>query len=263
MRLLVVQAHRPGGAAEPPTADVEAAVEVLTGGRVRARNVAWTTRIVLQHRLAATFRSGRVFLGGRRLHPQPGGCPGQEQRDPGREQPGWKLALASPGTASEALLDSYDASTARRRARCSRSPISCSGWRPRTTPLSGGLGRRWRPLVVSLAIRMPGCGPSASASWVSSGFATLAAWPPSKDPHGCVEAPRRHRLPDASLLRGQVPCRLHQALATPAFHLLLCAAPAWNQQWFQERFESLWRSGARTGCGTASRVGGRADGGIQ
>lgn len=54
--------HRPGGAAKPPTADVQAAVEVLTAGRVRARNVAWTTQIVLQHRLATTFRSGRVFL---------------------------------------------------------------------------------------------------------------------------------------------------------------------------------------------------------
>ena len=55
-RLLVVQAHRPGGATEPPTADIRAAVEVLTGGRVRARTVAWTAQIVLQHRLAATFR---------------------------------------------------------------------------------------------------------------------------------------------------------------------------------------------------------------
>jgi 2-polyprenyl-6-methoxyphenol hydroxylase-like FAD-dependent oxidoreductase len=188
-RLLVVQAHRPGGAAEPPTVDVQAAVEVLTAGRVRARTVAWTAQIFLQHRLAATFRSGRVFLAGDAAHTHsPAGAQGMNSGIQDAVNLGWKLALASRGTASEALLDSYGAER-RPVAHAVLALTHVLFWmEPQTTALSGGLGRRWRRLSSPWRSAMPGCGPLASASWVSSGFATLAAWPPSKDPHGCVEA---------------------------------------------------------------------------
>ena len=189
-RLLVVQTHRPAGAAEPPTAEVRAAVEVLTGGRVRARNVAWTARILLQHRLAATFRSGRVFLAGDAAHTQsPAGVQGMNSGIQDASNLGWKLALASRGTASEALLDSYDAER-RPVAHAVLALTHLLFWiETADTPSFGGLGRRWRRLPSPWRSAMPGCGPSASASWVSSGFVTLAAWPASKDPQGCVEAP--------------------------------------------------------------------------
>jgi hypothetical protein len=52
-----------------------------------------------------------------------------------------------------------------------------------------------------------------------------------------------HRLPDLPFVRDQVPCRLHEALATPGFHLLLCGPPhGWELRRlarFQEQYGSL------------------------
>jgi 2-polyprenyl-6-methoxyphenol hydroxylase-like FAD-dependent oxidoreductase len=67
-RLLTVQDSRTAGATLPTAADVRAVVELASGGRVRAHKVAWTMRVPLQHRLAATFRSDHAFLAGDAAH---------------------------------------------------------------------------------------------------------------------------------------------------------------------------------------------------
>jgi 2-polyprenyl-6-methoxyphenol hydroxylase-like FAD-dependent oxidoreductase len=244
-RLLAVQAHRPGGAAEPPTADVQAAVEVLTGGRVQARNVAWTAQIVLQHRLAATFRSGRVFLAGDAAHTHsPAGAQGMNSGIQDASNLGWKLALASRGTASKALLDSYDAER-RPVARAVLALTHVLFWMETAdNPVVRRARAALAPLAVSLALRH---------AWLRAlGFRVVGQlWVRYPRGPAAVEGSPRlrrgpragHRLPDASLLGDQVPCRLHQALATPAFHLLLCGPPpAWDQQRlarFQQRFGNL------------------------
>ena len=244
-RLLAVQARRPGGATEPPTADVQAVVEVLTGGRVRARNVAWTAQIGLQHRLAATFRSGRVFLAGDAAHTHsPAGAQGMNSGIQDASNLGWKLALVSRGTASKALLDSYDAER-RPVAHAVLALTHVLFWMETAdNPVVRRARAALAPLVVSLALRH---------GWLRAlGFRVVGQlWVHYPRGLAAVEGSPRlrrgpragHRLPDASLLGGQVPCRLHQALATPAFHLLLCGPPpAWDQQRlarFQQRFGNL------------------------
>lgn len=217
-------AHRPGCAAKPPTANVQAAVEVLTAGRVRARNVAWTAQIVLQHRLAATFRSGRVFLAGDAAHTHsPAGAQGMNSGIQDASNLGWKLALTSRGTAAGALLDSYDAER-RPVAHAVLALTHVLFWMETAdNPVVRRARAALAPLVVSLALRhawLRALGVRVVGQlWVRypRGLAAVEGSPRLR------RGPRAgHRLPDASLLRDQVPCRPHEALATPAFHLLLC-----------------------------------------
>jgi 2-polyprenyl-6-methoxyphenol hydroxylase-like FAD-dependent oxidoreductase len=244
-RLLVVQADRPADATEPPTAEVRAAVEVLTGGRVRTRNVAWTAQIGLQHRLAATFRSGRVFLAGDAAHTHsPAGAQGMNSGIQDASNLGWKLALASRGTASEALLDSYDAER-RPVAHAVLALTHLLFWiETADRPVVRRARTALAPLAVSLALRH---------AWVRALGVRVVGQLWVRYPRGLASVegsprlrrgPRAgHRLPDLRLLRDQVPCRLHQALARPGFHLLLCGPPpAWDQHRlarFQERYGSL------------------------
>ena len=157
---------------------------------------------------------------------------------------GWKLALVSRGIASKALLDSYDAER-RPVAHAVLALTHVLFWMETAdNPVVRRARAALAPLAVSLALRH---------GWLRAlGFRVVGQlW--VRYPRGlaAVEGSPRlrrgpragHRLPDASLLSDEVPCRLHQALATPAFHLLLCGPPpAWDQQRlarFQQRFGNL------------------------
>jgi hypothetical protein len=184
-------------------------------------------QVPLQHRLAATFRSGRAFLAGDAAHVHsPAGAQGMNSGIQDAINLGWKLGLAAQGIASEALLDTYSGER-RPVARAVLALTHALFW---IESADGPVVRRARvvlaPPAVSMALRL---GPLRTLGfriigqqWVRypRGLAAVDGLPKLRRGPGAG-----HRLPDLLLLRDQVPCRLHQALATPAFHLLLCGPP--------------------------------------
>jgi 2-polyprenyl-6-methoxyphenol hydroxylase-like FAD-dependent oxidoreductase len=244
-RILLVRTHRPSRPGEPTAEEVGAIADVLSSGRVRVRDVAWTATIPLQRRLAAVFRSGRVFLAGDAAHTHsPAAAQGMNTGIQDACNLGWKLALAARNLGAAMLLDTYDAER-RPVARAVLALTHLAFWVETADTLPV---RRARAAVAPLAVPL-----GLRFTWPRTlAFRTVGQlW--VRYPHGpaAVEGQPRlrrgpkagSRLPDAPLRRGQVPCRLHEALATPAFQLLLCGPPdAWDRQQlaqFHERYGGL------------------------
>jgi 2-polyprenyl-6-methoxyphenol hydroxylase-like FAD-dependent oxidoreductase len=232
-RILAVRTCRSGDAAVPPAEEVRAIVDLLTGGRVQARKVAWTASLPLQHRLAAAFRSGRVFLAGDAAHTHsPAAAQGMNTGIQDACNLGWKLSLVARDLATTALLDTYQAER-RPVARAVLALTHLAFW---VETADNMLVRRARAAVAPLAVPL-----GLRYAWPRAlAFRTVGQlWVRYPRGPAAVEGQPRlhrgpgagHRLPDAPLLRGQVPTRLHEVLATPALQLLLCGpADAWDPQ---------------------------------
>ena len=214
-------------------------------GRVRAHTVAWATQLPLQHRLAATFRSERAFLAGDAAHVHsPAGAQGMNSGIQDAINLGWKLALAAHGTASEALLDTYS----QERRPVARAVLALTHVLFWIETADNPVVRRARvalaPLAVSMALRLAPLRRFGfrviGQQWVRypRGLAAVDGLPKLRRGPGAG-----HRLPDLLLLRDQLPCRLHEALATPGFHLLVCGpAHRWDLRRLtrlQEQYGSL------------------------
>ncbi|UUN25652.1 FAD-dependent monooxygenase [Streptomyces sp. FIT100] len=75
---------------------------------VRVREVVWTSTFRIHRRLASTYRSGRILLGGDAAHiHSPIGGQGLNTGLGDAENLAWKLALVASGRAHEGLLDTY------------------------------------------------------------------------------------------------------------------------------------------------------------
>jgi hypothetical protein len=252
-RLLLVEDYGPGRAAQPAAAEgLAATTEALSGGLVRTREVAWTARIALQHRLAATFRSGRVLLAGDAAHVHsPAGAQGMNLGIQDASNLGWKLALAAREVACGTLLDTY-VTERRLVARAVLALTRLAFWaetgdgllirRARAALAAQAVSAALRhPRLQALAVRVVGqlwvrypCGPAAV-----EGRPRLRRGPGAGQ-----------RLPDLPVLADGVPRRLHHALDTPAFQLLLCGPRAHGTS-------SGWR-GCKHATGTWSRSTGSA-----
>jgi 2-polyprenyl-6-methoxyphenol hydroxylase-like FAD-dependent oxidoreductase len=78
-------------------------------GALRLHDPVWKTVFRLQHRQAADYRNGRVFLAGDAAHVHsPAGGQGMNTGIQDACNLAWKLALVLRGAADEALLDSYE-----------------------------------------------------------------------------------------------------------------------------------------------------------
>jgi hypothetical protein len=244
-RLLAVQNSRAANATVPAADDVRAIVQTASRGRVRAHKVAWTTQVPLQHRLAATFRSDRAFLAGDAAHVHsPAGAQGMNSGIQDAINLGWKLALATQGTASAALLDTYS----QERRPVARAVLALTHVLFWLETADSPVVRRARvllaPLAISMALRLAPLRTLGfrliGQQWIRypRGLAAVDGLPKLRRGPGAG-----HRLPDLLLVRDQIPCRLHQALATPGFHLLLCGPPhRWNPRRLariQERYSNL------------------------
>jgi 2-polyprenyl-6-methoxyphenol hydroxylase-like FAD-dependent oxidoreductase len=103
------QAERDHEADELSLADLQAICDAFTGGALRLRDPAWLTYFRLQHRQAARYRAGPVFLAGDAAHlHSPAGAQGMNTGIQDAWNLGWKLALVTRGRAKAALLDSYE-----------------------------------------------------------------------------------------------------------------------------------------------------------
>ncbi|TDQ53449.1 FAD-dependent monooxygenase [Actinorugispora endophytica] len=209
-----------------------------TGEAVRLSDPVWLTEFRLNCRQAVRYRRGRMFLAGDAAHVHsPAGAQGMNTGIGDACNLGWKLALVTRGVADEVLLDSYDSE---------RRPVGAAVLRltdrafsaATSTGLLPTLARtRIAPRLAPAALRLPW-----GRSSVFRALSQLAVG--YRDSEAVAEgdpAPRHgpragDRLPDASLTRDGAPVRLHQALAAPTFHLLLCGPP---EAWAKPRLTAL------------------------
>ena len=211
--------------------EVQALVDAYATMPVRLRDPVWMTNFRLHNRGAAHYRAGRVFLAGDAAHiHSPAGAQGMNTGIQDSVNLGWKLGLVAMGDADPALLDSYEPE---------RAPVGRTVLRFTDRVFTVGTSRNpvlgfvraqivpWlAPLVLhGRAVRGYGF------RMVSQLGVRYRNSPLSVDG---PDVPRRgpragDRLPDAPITHQGRPGTLHQALAAPGFHILLCGpAAAWT-----------------------------------
>jgi 2-polyprenyl-6-methoxyphenol hydroxylase-like FAD-dependent oxidoreductase len=210
--------------ARPSLEELQALADAMTGGSVRLYDPVWRTYFGLQHRHAARYRAGRVFLAGDAAHVHsPAGAQGMNTGIQDAWNLGWKLALVSRGVADQTLLDSYDGERRPVGGFVVRFTDRAFSVATSTNPLLRALRTRLVPWVLPLGLRLDRA--------LADGFRTIAQLnigyrdsPAVEEGHpGLRRGPKAgDRLPDARIARAGQACWLGEALAGPGFQLLLC-----------------------------------------
>lgn len=228
------RAGAPHGA-EVTLAEVQALVDAHTSGGVRLHDPVWLSAFGLARRRASRLRAGRVLLAGDAAHVHsPAGAQGMNTGIQDAVNLGWKLALAATGRAVPELLDTYEAErmpVARRVLRMTDRAFSVATSaapavrvaRVHAAPRLLAVVLRARP-VLALGFRV------VAQLTISYRGSPLAGDVVRHRARATGGLPRRRlragdRLPDVPLV-GAGPATLHEALARPAFHLLLAGRPA-------------------------------------
>ncbi|WP_278234926.1 FAD-dependent monooxygenase [Isoptericola sp. AK164] len=234
-RLLATRPASDGGApvgqpGAPVPADEVAALLDDAGLGATLAGLRWSARVRLQHRVAGSFRQGRIFLAGDAAHTHsPAAAQGMNSGLLDAVNLGWKLALAA-GTADPSrdtdspLLASYDAE----RRSVARQVLALTHLvffgEASTHPLPALLRGTVLPLaapVVPLAVRrrrlMGLVVRLLSQDWVAYRHSPLTvAGRPAR------AAPRPgHRLRDQDVTCAGRTRRLHELTASPGVHVLL------------------------------------------
>jgi hypothetical protein len=230
-RLLATRAagagQSPPGQFGPPVprAELQALLDEAGLG-AQITELAWSSRVRLQRRVAGTFRRGRLYLAGDAAHAySPATGQGMNAGLQDAANLGWKLAFAAAQPGDGRLLDSYDRE---RRpvalqvmamthvafwAEASLGPVP-SALRSRVAPLAAPLipaviGRRH---LVAEAVRL--------LSQLGVGY--------RRSPLSVEGTPRRRagpragdRVPDQFVTSAGRTIRLHDLLAGPGVHILL------------------------------------------
>jgi 2-polyprenyl-6-methoxyphenol hydroxylase-like FAD-dependent oxidoreductase len=232
-RLLAMQPNatsQPAHDQAPEVTELQALIDAYTGGRVQLHDPVWRTYFRLQHRHAASYRAGRVFLAGDAAHiHSPAGAQGMNTGIQDAWNVGWKLALVIQGTANPSLLDTYEAE---------RQPVGRYVLRftDRAFRLATSTSPAIRILRTHAATRLFRLA-ARSTIVRSRGFRLLGQLaisyrdsPAVQEGHPSLRrGPRAgDRIPDAPIAIDGTPTTLHQAIAAPRFHLLLTGpADAW------------------------------------
>ncbi|HET7855332.1 MAG TPA: FAD-dependent monooxygenase [Gaiellaceae bacterium] len=231
--------------AEPTLADLQAIADAFTGGSLRLRDPVWLTYFRLHHRHAARYRAGRVFLAGDAAHVHsPAGAQGMNTGIQEAWNLGWKLALVANSIGDETLLDTYETE---------RRPIGRFVLRftDRAARIATSESRILRLLRTQLAPRLAPLVLRSSTAR-AYGFRTLAQLrinyrdsPAVQEGDPALDrGPKAgDRLPDARIARDGQAGWLHDAVAAPSFHLLLCGlTEGWDADHLaalQERYNCL------------------------
>jgi len=258
-RLLATRAAGPGqsppGQFGPPVpaAEMQALMD-QAGLAAQIAELAWSSRVRLQRRVADTFRRGRLYLAGDAAHAySPATGQGMNAGIQDAVNLGWKLAFAAAQPGDERLLDSYDQErrpVARQVlamthvafwAEASLGPVP-SALRGRVGPLAAPLvpaviGRRH---LVAEAVRL--------VSQLGVGY--------RHSPLSVEGTPRRRggpragdRLPDERVSSAGRTIRLHDLLAGPGVHILLDRDADPLVILPPGRFVSIHRLTSSPGCG--------------
>jgi len=189
------------------------------------RRVAWSARVPLQHRLADSFRTGRLFLAGDAAHAHsPAAAQGMNTGIQDGLNLGWKLAFATRAREERIeLLDSYE----RERRAVARLVLALThavffaeaSTHPLAQVLRAQVVPRAAPLVptvlrqqwlVTAALRV------LSGTWVHHRSSPISLEGPTR------QGPRAgDRLPDARVESDGEPADLHELLARPGVAVLL------------------------------------------
>ena len=207
-----------------PASELQALInQAGLGAQITA--LAWSSRVTVQHRVAARFRRGRLFLAGEAAHAySPATGQGLNAAIQDGVNLGWKLAFAGARPGRGPLLDSYD----RERRPVARQVLAMTHlafWAEAATgAVPSALRGRLAPLAAPLLPALAG-----SPRLVAGGIRLLSHPGVNyRDSPLSVEGtPRRagtragDRLPDQLVSCERRPIRLHELLARPGVHILL------------------------------------------
>lgn len=211
-------------------ADVQALADMYTGGAVRVHDPVWMTNFRLHHRAAAHYRAGRLFLAGDAAHiHSPAGAQGMNTGIQDAVNLGWKLAHTLRGTANPALLDTYEPERAPVGRMVLRFTDRAFKVATSTNPVVRFARLRVAPAVIPVALKAR-AGRAYAFRTVSQLAISYRRSPLSVNgPNGLLEGPKAgDRLPDAPIVCDGQSTTIHQTVATPGWHLLLCGPPdAW------------------------------------
>ena len=222
-------AKKEDGDTDPATLEsLQKTADKFSAGALTLRDPQWISDFKLSHRIAEFFQNGSVFLAGDAAHVQsPVAAQGMNTGIQDALNLGWKLSLAARGLASDELVDSYDAE----RRPVDQGVLQFTDRIFRLASSTNGLLKLPRTkLLPVLAPRATGSKTlrtrlfrSASqldtqyrsSDMVDSGNSRLPAFLTTGPKAG-------DRLPDAVVMDHGRERRLHEILATPGFHVLLC-----------------------------------------
>lgn len=225
-RLLAI---RPPADRTPPDtagslAEVQALADAYTGGTVRLHDPVWMTNFRLHHRAASQYRTGPVFLAGDAAHVHsPAGAQGMNTGIQDAHNLAWKLAHTISGMADPALLDTYQTERAPIGATVLRFTDRAFTIATSTNPMLRFARTRLAPALIPLVLKFN----TARAYTVRTVSQLRLHYRHSPLSVNGPNPPRRgpsagDRLPDASILHNGRPSTLHQLVADPGWHLLLC-----------------------------------------
>jgi 2-polyprenyl-6-methoxyphenol hydroxylase-like FAD-dependent oxidoreductase len=174
--------------AEPSLSDVQALLDARgpRARRPRVEELVWSSRFRVQHRVAARFREGGVFLCGDAAHVHsPAGGQGMNTGIQDAANLAWKLALAVRGRAPGSLLDSYE----RERRPVARGVVSTTDRLTRLATVHSPLLRRLRNALIPIAGRtgrlprrlaknLSELDVAYRAGWSVEGSKTVERWAP-------------------------------------------------------------------------------------
>ena len=230
-RLLATRAASPGqsppGQLGPPVpaAEVQALIDEAGLG-ARIAELAWSSRVGLQRRVADTFGRGRLYLAGDAAHAySPATGQGMNAGLQDAVNLGWKLAFAAGQAGDGRLLDSYD----RERRPVARQVLAMTHvafWAEAALgPVPSALRGRLAPLAAPLLPALTGR-PHLAAEAIRVLSQLGVSYRHS--PLSVEGTPRRRggpragdRLPDQFVTSAGRAIRLHDLLARPGVHILL------------------------------------------
>jgi hypothetical protein len=202
--------------------------ELLNDAGLDARiaDLGWSARYRLQHRLAARFRQGRLFVTGDAAHAySPATGQGMNTGIQDAVNLGWKLAFAASSSNPQTLLDSYDLErrpVARRLLALTHLVFMAEASSNRLVSLlRGTLMPLGAPVLPAL---------TGQRQLVAEVIRVVSQWRTSypSSPLSVEGAPRAVtgtrpglRLPDGDVTCDGKPLRLHALLAEPGVHVLL------------------------------------------
>ena len=210
----------------------------FTGGTLRLRDPVWLTYFRLHHRQAARYRTGRIFLAGDAAHVHsPAGAQGMNTGIQDAWNLGWKLALVTRGIADPALLDSYEPE----RLPVGRFVLRFTDRASSIATSDSAVVRTMRsqiaPLLLPLLLRLRKGRTFAFRTIAQLAINYRGSPAVQENPSAPRTGPKAgDRLPDARIISDGRESWLHDALAAPAFHLLLCGPVA---DWPADRLAAM------------------------
>jgi hypothetical protein len=192
----------------------------------RITDLAWSSRVRVQHRVADRFGRGRLFLAGDAAHAySPATGQGMNAAIQDAANLGWKLAFAAPRPGHGPLLDSYDLER-RPVARQVLAMTHLAFWAEASTGgVPSALRGRLAPLAAPLVPALTG-----RRRLVAEAIRLVSQLRVSyrRSPLSVEGTPRRRggpragdRLPDQLVSSAGRSIRLHDLIARPGVHVLL------------------------------------------